>query len=47
MRNKWLNGLVKGLLVVGLLAGLFVSYLLLSEMGAQVDALSLERYGTS
>ena len=46
MRNKWLNGLVKGLLIVGLLAGLFVSYLLLSEMGAQVDALSMERYGT-
>ena len=46
MRNKWINGLVKGLLVVGLLAGLFVSYLLLSEMGAQVDALSMVRYGT-
>lgn len=46
MRNKWLNGLVKGLLVVGLLAGLFVSYLLLSEMGAQVDALSIELHGT-
>ncbi len=46
MRNKWLNGLVKGLLVVGLLAGLFVSYQLLSEMGAQVDALSMELHAT-
>lgn len=46
MRNKWLNGLVKGLLVVGLFAGLFVSYRLLFEMGAAVDGLSMERYGT-
>ena len=46
MRNKWLNTLVKVLLAAGLAAGLFVSYLLLSEMGAEVDALSMERCGS-
>ena len=46
MRNKWLNTLVKVLLAAGLAAGLFVSYLLLTEMGAEVDALSMERCGS-
>ena len=46
MRNKWLNTLVKVLLAAGLFAGLFVSYLLLTEMGAEVDSLSMERCGS-
>ena len=46
MKKDWLNVLVKVLLIVGMAAGLALSYLLLSGMGAEVDALSLERYGS-
>lgn len=46
MQKHWLNTMVKVLIVVGMAAGLWFSFLLLSEMGAEVDALSLERYGT-
>lgn len=45
LKKNGLNLLVKGLIAVGTAAGLFLSYLLLSEMGAAVDRLSVELYG--
>ncbi len=46
LKKDWLNELVKALILVGMAAGLAFSYLALREMGAAVDALSMERYGT-